>query len=201
MTSFADSDLASPTDGPLADAMTTLVSRAAAAVMAIDLSAVATRMKADRSPVTAADHAAQSVIMDGLSRFLPGVPVVSEEANPAEMTIDKDATFILLDPLDGTREYLAGRPEFTINLAIVRRGIPVFGCISAPALGLPAMAPSGSRFHPAPTPARAGTGSQSRHDRWRNLPWSRSAVRISKPIPRACWRIFPMRSVSPMGPP
>jgi 3'(2'), 5'-bisphosphate nucleotidase len=136
MPSFVDSDLASPTDGPLADAMTTLMSRAAAAVMAIDLSAVATRMKADRSPVTAADHAAQSVILDGLSHFLPGVPIVSEEANPAEMTLDKDATFVLLDPLDGTREYLAGRPEFTINLAIVRRGIPVFGCISAPALGL-----------------------------------------------------------------
>jgi 3'(2'), 5'-bisphosphate nucleotidase len=118
------------------DEITTLVSKAAAAILAFDSSAVAKRIKSDLSPVTAADDAAQSVILEGLSRLLPGVPVVSEEASGPKPTLELGATFVLVDPLDGTREFLAGRNEFTVNVAIVTQGRPVFGCIAAPVLGL-----------------------------------------------------------------
>jgi 3'(2'), 5'-bisphosphate nucleotidase len=75
------------------------------------------------------------VVLDGLDRLLPGIPVVSEEASRSGIVLEPSATFILVDPLDGTREFLAGRAEFTVNVAIVRAGAPVIGCIAAPALG------------------------------------------------------------------
>lgn len=131
-----DADLALSVDGALVQALTTLVSKAGAAIMAIDRSAVVQRIKSDLSPVTAADDAAQSVILDGLSRLLPGIAIVTEEASGPQQTIKPGATFILVDPLDGTREYLAGRDEFTVNMALVSQGHPVFGCIAAPAYGL-----------------------------------------------------------------
>jgi 3'(2'), 5'-bisphosphate nucleotidase len=104
------------------DELTHVVSRAAAAILAIDRSTLAWRTKPDRSPVTAADEAANAVILEALSRLLPGVPVVSEEdhAQPAAL----EAGFVLVDPLDGTREYLAGRDEFTVNLAVIGKGKP-----------------------------------------------------------------------------
>jgi 3'(2'), 5'-bisphosphate nucleotidase len=67
--------------------------------------------------------------------LLPGIPIVAEEATGPQQTINPGATFILVDPLDGTREYLAGRDEFTVNIAIVSQCHPVFGCIAAPAHG------------------------------------------------------------------
>ena len=76
------------------------------------------------------------MILEGLSRLLPGIPIVSEEAGGPEQTIKLGATFILVDPLDGTREYLAGRDEFTVNIALMSQGRPVFGCIAAPVFGL-----------------------------------------------------------------
>ncbi len=116
------------------DTLTDIVSRAAAAVVAIDRSNVKWRTKADLSPVSTADEAANAVIVQGLSRLLPGVPIVSEEehARPSGL----EAGFVLVDPLDGTREFLAGRDEFTVNVALIRAGRPVVGIIAAPALGL-----------------------------------------------------------------
>jgi len=131
-----DLDLTLPLTSHLMDEITTLVSKAAAAILAIDSSIVAKRIKSDLSPVTAADDAAQSVILEGLSRLLPGVPVVSEEASGPTQPLELGATFVLVDPLDGTREFLAGRDEFTVNVAIVTQGRPVFGCIAAPVFGL-----------------------------------------------------------------
>lgn len=115
------------------DALTDIVSRAVAAIVAIDRSKVAWRTKADQSPVTAADEAANAVILDGLARLLPNVPVVSEEEHARACALE--AGFILVDPLDGTREFLAGRDEFTVNIALVRAGKPIIGIIAAPALG------------------------------------------------------------------
>ena len=120
----------------LADGLTTLVSAAAGAVFAFDPARVARRLKADQSPVTAADAAAEALIVAGLARQLPGVPVISEEASGAWPAIGPDANYVLVDPLDGTKEFLAGRDEFTVNIALIRQGRPVFGCIAAPALGL-----------------------------------------------------------------
>jgi 3'(2'), 5'-bisphosphate nucleotidase len=120
----------------LVDEITTLVSRAAAAILAISPSGAAERIKPDLSPVTAADEAAQSVILEGLSRLLPDIPIISEEASGPTPILEPGAPFVLVDPLDGTREFMAGRDEFTVNVALVRQGVPVFGCIAAPVFGL-----------------------------------------------------------------
>ncbi|HTS41232.1 MAG TPA: 3'(2'),5'-bisphosphate nucleotidase CysQ [Xanthobacteraceae bacterium] len=131
-----DVDLALIASSRLLDDLTTLASKAAAAILALDRSALTQRIKSDLSPVTAADDVAQSVILETLPRLLPGIPIVSEEAGGAAQKIDCGTTFILVDPLDGTREYLAGRDEFTVNIAIVSRGRPAVGCIAAPMHGL-----------------------------------------------------------------
>jgi 3'(2'), 5'-bisphosphate nucleotidase len=118
------------------DELTTLVSRAAAAIVAIDPAACGARDKPDQSPVTAADEAAEAIILDGLSRVAPGIPVVSEEAVAIGCIPPPDHTFFLVDPLDGTREFLAGRDEFTVNVAVICDGVPVIGLVAAPPLGL-----------------------------------------------------------------
>src|SRR5262249_57140111 len=93
-------------------------SRAAAAILVARAGALAPRRKADASPVTAADEAAESVILDGLRRALPGVPVVSEGAGaPPDLTGE---AFVLVDPLAGTRELLAGSEAFCSHLAGAR---------------------------------------------------------------------------------
>jgi 3'(2'), 5'-bisphosphate nucleotidase len=123
-------------DAKLIDGLTSVVSQAASVVLAARGGLLNPRMKADQSPVTAADEASQAVILGGLARLLPGVPVISEEdAGPADRrTLGAD--FLLVDPLDGTRELLAGRDEFTINVALVHVDLPAIGIIAAPALGL-----------------------------------------------------------------
>ncbi|MDE2230270.1 MAG: 3'(2'),5'-bisphosphate nucleotidase CysQ [Alphaproteobacteria bacterium] len=130
------SDIASLADVHLLAELTALVSRAAAAIAALDASSVVARQKPDSSPVTVADEAAQDVILAGLSSLLPGTPVVSEEAVGPVGAIAPGATFILVDPLDGTREYLAGRSEYTVNVAVIIAGRPAIGVIAAPAKGL-----------------------------------------------------------------
>ena len=91
------------------DELTSIVSAAAAAILAAHGRARSMpAAKADLSPVTAADHAAEAVILQGLARVLPGIPVVSEEAAPDLLPARVGDTFILVDPLDGTRELLAG---------------------------------------------------------------------------------------------
>jgi 3'(2'), 5'-bisphosphate nucleotidase len=112
------------------------VSQAAAAILVIAPGQVEQRQKPDHSPVTAADEAAQEIILSGLSRLLPGVPVVSEEAPRPRGTPVLSGPFVLVDPLDGTREFLAERSEFTVNVAIIVDGRPTAGVIAAPALGL-----------------------------------------------------------------
>ena len=122
-------------DGRLLDELTTIVSAAAAAILAARAGSLEVRTKADLSPVTAADLAAEALILEGLARLLPGVCVVSEEAGCAPPDRIPDS-FVLVDPLDGTRELLAGRDEFTINLALVSGGCPRLGIIAAPAWGV-----------------------------------------------------------------
>jgi 3'(2'), 5'-bisphosphate nucleotidase len=119
------------------DDLSEIVSRAAKATLAIPFSAVDQRIKNDLSPVTAADEASEAVILEGLARVLPGVPVVAEESVAGGVKPENlGATFLLVDPLDGTKEFLAGRDEFTVNVAIVTNGVPIAGIIAAPAQGL-----------------------------------------------------------------
>jgi 3'(2'), 5'-bisphosphate nucleotidase len=120
----------------LLDDLTLVVSRAAAAILAVPADALAPRTKPDGTPVTAADEAAEAVIRSGLGKLLPETPIISEETatNTAPATLG--SRFVLADPLDGTREILAGRDEFTVNIAIIESGIPRLGIIAAPARGV-----------------------------------------------------------------
>src|SRR5882757_3284706 len=123
-------------DSRLLDELTTIVSTAAAAILAARAHSLDARTKADLSPVTAADHAGEAVILEGLARLLPGVCVVSEEAAGCAPPASIPASFVLVDPLDGTRELLAGRDEFTVNVAILTGGRPRLGIVAAPAHSL-----------------------------------------------------------------
>ena len=117
------------------DDLSALIARACAEIGATSPKTVVRRLKPDQSPVTAADEASEAVILQGLARILPKVPVVAEELASAAASADLTGSFVIVDPLDGTREFLAGRDEFTVNLAIVTRGLPVAGIIAAPKQG------------------------------------------------------------------
>jgi 3'(2'), 5'-bisphosphate nucleotidase len=121
-------------DPSLLDELTAIVSRAGQAIMRVRVAGAAVRTKADASPVTEADEAAEAIILDALARTLPGIVVVSEEAASQGSLPELPDTFILVDPLDGTREFIDGRDEFTVNIAIIRDGRPVSGIVGAPAL-------------------------------------------------------------------
>jgi len=95
---------------------------------------VATERKADASPVTAADREAEAILLQALSRAAPGVPVIAEEAVAQDGVPEVGETFFLVDPLDGTREYVKGLGEFTINVGFIESGRPTFGLVYAPAL-------------------------------------------------------------------
>jgi 3'(2'), 5'-bisphosphate nucleotidase len=91
--------------------------------------------KKDGSPVTSADHRAEAIICERLTGMVPMPPVCAEEAMAAGAEPGVAERFLLVDPLDGTREFLAGNGEFTINVALIERGAPVAGAVYAPAIG------------------------------------------------------------------
>jgi 3'(2'), 5'-bisphosphate nucleotidase len=118
----------------LMDSLTALVAKAGIAVLSVNRDRMIVAGKADGSPVTEADLASDRIIAAGLAQLCPDVPVLSEErANRA--TPPYAGSFFVIDPLDGTKEFIAGRDEFTVNLAIVTDGVPVVGIVGAPALG------------------------------------------------------------------
>ncbi len=88
--------------------------------------------KADASPLTAADERAEAAIVPALLQLLPGVPVVAEEATARDGAPPPSDCFWLVDPLDGTREFVARNGEFTVNIALVLHGEPVLGVVYAP---------------------------------------------------------------------
>jgi 3'(2'), 5'-bisphosphate nucleotidase len=92
--------------------------------------------KADGSPVTAADQAAEDVILPRLRALTPDIPVVSEEEASKGLTPEVTGDrFWLVDPLDGTKEFLSGNGEFTVNIALIELGAPVLGVVVIPARG------------------------------------------------------------------
>jgi 3'(2'), 5'-bisphosphate nucleotidase len=119
----------------LMDPLTDLVIEAGAAILAINRAYLSVERKPDGSPVTEADLAADRIILDGLTRIAPELPVLSEERLEGGKP-PSTGSFFLVDPLDGTREFVAGRDEFTVNVALVTNGVPLMGIIGAPALGL-----------------------------------------------------------------
>jgi len=103
-----------------------------------------TTYKPDHSPLTQADLAAHHLILDGLSRLTPDWPALSEESREIPFENRSEwGTYWLIDPLDGTKEFIKGNDEFTVNIALIADGLPVMGVVSAPALGLSYFAEKG----------------------------------------------------------
>jgi 3'(2'), 5'-bisphosphate nucleotidase len=114
-----------------------LARQAGEAIMEIYATDFSTEMKADDSPVTAADLAAEAVIEAGLAVIAPDIPLVAEEAAAAGHLPDiSGGRFWLVDPLDGTREFVSRNGEFTVNIGLIVDGAPVLGVVHAPALDL-----------------------------------------------------------------
>ena len=118
----------------LAIAFGAIASEAGQAIMALHSSALKVASKANGSPVSEADTAAELIILDALKRLLPDMPVVAEESFDVAAHTAAPARFLLVDPLDGTREFITGSDEFTVNIALVEKGQPIVGCVYAPAL-------------------------------------------------------------------
>jgi 3'(2'), 5'-bisphosphate nucleotidase len=135
----ADLDLAQA-----ASLLTDAAARAGAAIMRHYHEGTKVEIKADQSPVTQADKASEAIIIEALARLAPGVPVVSEEI-ATDRTASLGRRFFLLDPLDGTKEFINKRSDFTINVALVEDGSPRFGLVYAPARSLLALTPEAGK--------------------------------------------------------
>jgi 3'(2'), 5'-bisphosphate nucleotidase len=133
------------------DGVIAIAHAAAQDILAVYESRFAVAHKDDASPVTAADLAAHRRIVDGLRGLTPGIPVLSEESPAAEIAARRDwSTLWLVDPLDGTREFVKRNGEFTVNIALVEDGIATLGVIQQPV--------TGALWHGAP-----GLGAFRRH--------------------------------------
>jgi 3'(2'), 5'-bisphosphate nucleotidase len=121
----------------LAEALMPTVASAGAAIMRIYDGTFAVQKKDDNSPLTLADLESQRVILEGLTRLTPQIPVLSEESAQAPWAERKGWKELwVVDPLDGTREFVKRNGEFTINIALVVDHEPLLGIVAAPALGL-----------------------------------------------------------------
>jgi 3'(2'),5'-bisphosphate nucleotidase len=104
-------------------------------IMAVRDAGFEAEKKFDGSPVTIADQRAEALIEQGLQRLAPGVPMIGEEAVAAGRIPDPGTRFFCVDPLDGTRGFVKGGDEFTVNIALVESGAPTLGVVFAPATG------------------------------------------------------------------
>jgi len=121
------------TDIELLEAMIGAAREAGRVVQEIYEGGFTVRAKQDASPVTDADHASETLILKRLTEHAPGVPIVAEERVAAGGAPEVGEEFFLVDPLDGTKEFVARRGEFTVNIALVRGSTPVLGVVFAPA--------------------------------------------------------------------
>jgi 3'(2'), 5'-bisphosphate nucleotidase len=122
----------------LAEKLITPALAAGAAIMEIHatLSAGDTRAKGDGSPVTEADERAEAIILAALAEIAPDIPVVAEEQVAAGVVPEIGAQFWLVDPLDGTREFISGKLDFTVNIGLIENRVPVLGLVYVPATGV-----------------------------------------------------------------
>ena len=116
----------------LLEAMTVAAREAGEAILQIYATDFAVTEKSDNSPVTEADQRAEAIILAALARAAPGIPVVAEEEVAAGRCPDVDHSFFLVDPLDGTREFIERRGDFTVNIALVEHHAPTLGVVLAP---------------------------------------------------------------------
>ena len=124
-----------PTDDALLIALADLAVRAGREILAVAAAGITVETKADASPVTLADQRAEAVILAGLAQLLPDVAIVAEEeAAAGRLPTDLGTRFLLVDPLDGTREFVSGNGEYTVNIALIEAGRPILGVVHSPAL-------------------------------------------------------------------
>lgn len=113
-----------------------IVEAAAALILPLWKSGLEVISKADESPVTEADRRGEKLILDLLAKHFPDVPVVSEEDASEFGTPDQiGPRFFLVDPLDGTKAFVRGDPNFTVNIGLVQDGRPIAGAVNAPPTG------------------------------------------------------------------
>ena len=121
--------------GKLLDELADAAREAGDAILEIVRRGFEVEAKQDRSPVTEADRAAELIILAALARAAPGVPVVAEEEVAAGRIPAHDDTYFLVDPLDGTKEFVRGGDDYTVNIGLIDRGTPKLGAVFAPATG------------------------------------------------------------------
>ena len=123
----------SPADAVgLMDDLTRIAARACARIRPLSPATVARRVKDDQSPVTAADEASEAAILEGLARLMPEMPVISEESAVPKAPAQIEGSFFIVDPLDGTKEFLKGSDEFAVLIGIVTDGVPIAGVVAGP---------------------------------------------------------------------
>jgi 3'(2'), 5'-bisphosphate nucleotidase len=121
----------------LAEHIRTIAEDAGRIIMEIYRDGFEVTEKSDATPVTDADHAAETAILPRLAALTPDVPVISEEAAAKGQLPALDGTsFWAVDPLDGTREFIARSGEFSVNIGLIREGVPVLGVVHGPELGI-----------------------------------------------------------------
>lgn len=118
----------------LINALIGIAQQAGVAIMALYGTDMRVDRKTDHSPVTQADSQAEDIILAALAKIAPDIPVISEEAASQGIIPDIADIFFLVDPLDGTREFLKQNGEFTVNIALIENTKPVMGVVYAPAL-------------------------------------------------------------------
>jgi len=118
----------------LSDAFVALSRQAGDAIMEIYATDFEARSKADASPVTEADLAADRIIVAGLAGAFPDIPIVTEERTATHDVAAVGRRFFLVDPLDGTKEFVKRGGDFTVNIALIEDGVPIRGVVFAPAL-------------------------------------------------------------------
>lgn len=122
--------------GRLVDALAEAAKEAGEAILTVVRRGFDVEAKHDHSPVTEADRAAELIILAALARAAPGVPVIAEEEVAAGRIPAHDDTFFLVDPLDGTKEFVRGGGDYTVNIGLIERGVPRLGVVFAPATGI-----------------------------------------------------------------
>jgi len=155
------------TADPALAALFVRMARQAGALIMTHYGNAEARMKADESPVTAADEAAEALILEGLAAAMPMLPVVSEEAASQGRFPPASAEFVLVDPLDGTKEFLKRNGQFTVNIALVRNGEPVVGVVYAPAAGRLFWTDGRSAFEASADPGDDGAAVLAPLSSWR----------------------------------
>ena len=122
-------------DRALANALVGVVRAAGERIVACRAAGFSVETKSDDSPVTIADREAEAILLAALRDLAPGIPVIAEEEVAAGRVPATKGDFFLVDPLDGTKDFIRGGDDFTVNVGLVREGMPVLGVVGAPATG------------------------------------------------------------------